>query len=327
MVFGRGTMRRYLGVITSVLALGLLSAAPATASQSAGWNCVADDVETGWTVLASGGSFFPLPPSIPPEGPKVITRWTVAVEPGLAPIRQRLEAHEIQREASEGFEFKKVGESALETLVAGVNSFPTRIPVSEGNNVGLYGPEGTLFCGKEEGAVSHLYEGAAATGETKAFKTAVGVGTPVVVTVEDDRDNDGFGDETQDGCPASAALQTPCPPLTLTTRREVKQKAILVHVTTATDASTVVSGRIGWNVRRADGSKRRLILGLSGGRSQNLAAGVTTTFRVRLPNAVQRRLERLTPMQTMRANLTVSVADVFKAKVQQKLVVRLRGRG
>ena len=47
-------MRRYPGVIAAVLTLGLLSAAPATASQSAGWNCVANDVETNWTVLASG---------------------------------------------------------------------------------------------------------------------------------------------------------------------------------------------------------------------------------------------------------------------------------
>lgn len=320
-------MRRYLGVIAAVLALGLLSAAPATAAQSAGWNCVANDVETDWTVLASGGSFFPIPPIVPPEGPKVITRWTVAVGPGLAPIRQRLEAYAIQREVSEGFEFKKIGESALETLAAGVNSFPTRIPVSEGNNFGLYGPEGTLFCDKEEGAVSHLYEGGAATGETKTFKTAVGVGTPVVVTVEDDWDSDGFGDETQDGCPVSGALQTPCPLLSVRTRREVKQKAILLHVTTTNDSSTVISGRVGWSVRRADGSKRRRVAGLTAGPSQNLTAGVTTTFRVRLPNSVQRRLERLTPKQSLRANLSVSVSDVFKAKVQQKLVVRLRGRG
>jgi len=316
-------MRRYLGVIAAVLALGLVAAPAASAAQSAGWSCVANDVGPDRTLLASGGSPIPFMHVIPPEGPKVITAWRVTVGPGLAPIRQRLEAYDP---VNEEYEFQKLGESALETLVEGVNSFPTRIPVSEGNSVGLYGPEGTLFCDEEDG-ISWRYDGSVATGETKPFKTAVNTGTPIVVTVEDDWDSDGYGDETQDGCPVSGAFQTPCPALSVTTRREVKQKAILVHVTTSNDSSTVVSGRIGWNVRRADGSKGRLIVGLSAGRSRNLTAGATATFRVPLPKSVQRRLKRLTPMQTMRANLAVSVADVFKAQAQQRLVVRLRGRG
>jgi hypothetical protein len=310
-------------MITAALALGLLSAPAAPAAQSAGWSCVANDVESNWTLLASGGSPIPFMHVIPPEGPKVITAWKVTVGPGLGPIRQRLEAYAPQNEQ---YEFKKLGESALETLVEGVNSFPTRIPVSEGNSVGLYGPEGTLFC-DEEGAISWRYEGTAATGETKPFKTAVKVGTPIVVTVEDDRDGDGYGDETQDGCPASSAIQTACPILSLTTRREVKAKAILVRATTTTDSSVQVYGQVGWQVKRPGGAKRRLIVGLSAGSPRSIGAGTASTFRLPLPKAVQRRLERLTPKQSLRASLTVNVSNVFAARIQQRLIVRLRGRG
>jgi hypothetical protein len=320
-------MRKLVTTFAAVLAVLALSAPAAPASQPAGWNCVANDVETDWTLLASGGSFFPLPPSIPPEGPKVITRWSVTVGPGLAPIRQRLEAYEIQREVSEGFEFKKIGESGLETLVEGANSFPTRIPVSEGNNFGLYGPEGTLFCDEEEGAVSHLYEGTAATGEVKTFKTAVKVGTPIVVTVEDDRDNDGYGDETQDGCPKSGLYQTACPPLDLTTSRAVKRRAILVRVTSSNTGWVQAFGQVGFWARQPDGSKRRRVIALRGGPSRPILAGATTTFRLPLTKPLLNQLERRTPRQTMRANLTVGATDIFGAGLGKRFVVRLRGRG
>lgn len=317
-------MRKLGSLLAAVLTMLALTAPGATAAQSAGWSCVADDVESGLTLLASGGSSVPFMPVIPPEGPKVITAWKVTVGPGLGPIRQRLEAYVPQNEE---FEFKKIGESALETLVEGVNSFPTRIPVSEGNSVGLYGPEGTLFCDKEEGAISWLYEGAVATGETKPFKTEVDLGTPVVVTVEDDRDNDGFGDETQDLCPASAAFQTACPALGLTVRREVKRRAILVRVTTTNDSSVQVFGQVGWGVKQPGGGKRRLIVGLGSGSARPVAAATTTTFRLPLSKPILRRLERLTPKQRLRAKLTVIATDVFGAETRQRPVVRLRGRG
>jgi hypothetical protein len=314
---------RKLGSLIAVALTALALTAPAApAAQSAGWSCVANDMAPNWTLLASGGSPIPFMHVIPPEGPKVITAWKVTVGPGLGPIRQRLEAWAPQNEQ---YEFKKLGESALETLVEGVNSFPTRIPVSEGNSVGLYGPEGTLLC-DEEGAISWRYEGSAASGEVKPFKTVVKVGTPIVVTVEDDRDNDGYGDESQDGCPVSAAIQTACPVLSLTMRRTAKPRAILVKVTTTNEATAQIFGQAGWQVKQPGGVKRRIV-GLSAGSPRSVGAGTTSIFRLPLSKAIQRRLERLTPKQSLRANLTVSVTDVFGATIQQRLIVRLRGRG
>jgi hypothetical protein len=324
MVFGQGTMRRSLVAILAVLALGSVITPGAIAFDEIGNPCVGDDTEAGTTMigLSNQGSEPLMNPIVPPEHKFVITRWRVKVGAGVGPLAQQLVAsHQVGEEDD-----VKVGESAVETLVAGSNEFATRIPVSEYDHVGLRGPEQTLICNQALNTAGRV-KGGWATEEQRHFEVLVNVGVPVVARVERDADSDGYGDETQDGCPVNGAFQTACPALTVTTRREVKRRAILVHVTTTNDSSAVVSGRIGWNVRRADESKRRLIVGLSAGRSQNLTAGATTTFRVPLPKSVQRRLERLTPMQTMRANLAVSVADVFKAQAQQRLVVRLRGRG
>lgn len=313
------------GVLCALCLVALALTAPAApAASSAGWSCVANDAETDWTLLATGSSGIPFMPVIPGEGPKVITRWNVSLEPGLGPIRQRLEVFEVQNEASE---FKKLGESALETLVDGVNSFPTRIPVTEGDSVGLYGPEGTLFCDEEEGAISLLYEGAVASGETKPFKGALEIGTPIVVTVEDDADGDGYGDETQDGCSAYAVAQGPCPMLTLIRKFEVRRGAVLIHVTPTADAhSTQVLGRVLWRLPRPNGKKRTVMVNLSGGAPQFVPAGSTATFRVPLPRRVRRHLARLPSQRVLWARLEMTAHDVVGGVARGKVNARLRGR-
>jgi hypothetical protein len=318
---------RKLGVlIAAALTVLTLTAPAAPAAQSAGWSCVADDVESNWTLLASGGSSYPFPHGIPPEGPKVITAWRVTVGPGLAPIRQRLEVFAIQ---NEDYEFKKLGESALETLVEGTNSFPTRIPVSEGNSVGLYGPEGTLFC-NEGSAISWRYEGAAATGETKPFKTAVAVGTPVVVTVEDDRDNDGYGDETQDQCPSSALFHDPCPSVSIDARVVEKRRgAILIGVTTNVDTRIEVRGEAIWPRwgNTLKGVPKRIVK-LNGG-IQQMAPGVTAVFRVPLPKAVIRKLHKMRPRERLKLTMFVARLDHLEAlpgQVTRVFAVKLPGR-
>lgn len=318
-------MRRSLGTIAAVLALGLMVAPGAVAFEEVGDPCVATGVEAGgptMIVLNNRGSTPFMQSNVPPEHKYVITRWRVQVGPGIGPLQQQLVAsHQAGEE-----EDVKVGESAVETLVSGSNEFATRVPVSEYDHVGLRGPEQTLKC-DQEGNVAGRVAGEWATGEQRHFEVLVHVGVPVVVRVERDADADGFGDETQDGCPAIASTQGPCPILSLTTRREVKRKAILVEVTSSNGSTAQLSGQTGWRVRRSDGSKRRLIFALGAGGPQSLAAGATTTLRVPLPKPVLRRLERLTPKQGLRAKLALEVADVYGASLEKKLIVRLRGRG
>lgn len=315
-------MRKRLSlVIVSAIAALLLAAPAALASSEAGWGCTANDSEANWTVLASGSSGFPIPPVIPPEGPKVITSWSLNAEPGLGPIAQRLEVFEVQNEAGE---YKKIGESAMETVVAGSNSFLTRIPVTEGDSVGLHGPVETLFCDKEEGAVSLLYDGAVATGETKPFQVATEVGTPVRVVVEDDRDGDGHGDETQDACPQSPTIQGACPVVALSTSKRVRQGSVTVFVTSSAAAPVSVKGvvKLG-KARKGKGKVRKAALN---GGTQTLAPGVPGKFTLRFTKKVKKKLKALPRKRSLRLDVTVSGTNVAGAVTTTTLKMKLKGQ-
>jgi hypothetical protein len=316
-------MRKRRGISILVpLAAVLLTAPMASASNKAGWDCVANDTEADRTVLASGGSFIPMPPSVPPEGPKVITGWTVKAGPGLGPLPQRLELFEIKNEESE---FEKIGESATETIVAGTNSFPTRIPTDEGDSVGLHGPAGTLVC-REPGAISLLFAGSAASGEIKPFEGASGIGTPLVVDVEDDRDGDGYGDETQDKCPLNAATQGNCPKLKVgvvrVTFRPVSVIVVKVRPTSKVRIKVSCQIELPSQGARSSGAAVRL----SSGPVQTVEPETTAISRFRLPAEVKRSLENLDAQRALKAKLTIQATDSAKRVRRSELTLRLKGQ-
>jgi hypothetical protein len=80
------------------------------------------------------------------------------------------------------------------------------LPVWADDHVGLRGPVETLICHKAMNVAGRV-AGGWGTGQSRHFDVLVDIGVPVVVRVEPDQDNDGYGDLTQDGCPASAALR------------------------------------------------------------------------------------------------------------------------
>ncbi len=318
-------MGRSLQTIGLVALAAALLHVPAASAISAdvGNPCVGDDTEAGATMvgLTSQGSEPFMHPHVPPEGRSVITRWRVQVGPGIGPLQQQLVvSHQVGEE-----EDVRVSESALETIVAGSNEFATRIPVSEYDHVGLRGPEQTLIC-HQEGNVAGRVAGNWANGEVRHFEVMVHVGVPVVVRAEADRDNDGYGDLSQDGCPTSAALQTPCPVLDLVTSRTVKPNVVLIQVTPSNESSVQVLGQVRWQEKRANGVKRQRTFGLGEKAPRTIAGGTTGVFRLKLWGAIVRRLEQIPPKQHLRVKVRVSLTDVFGATIVERLAVRLHGR-
>lgn len=319
--------RRGISILVPLTAL-LLTAPAASASSEIGWDCTANDTEVGWTVLAASSSNLPMADFVPPEGPKVITGWRVKVGAGLGPLPQRLEVFEIKNEEHE---FEKIGESATETLVEGINSFATRISADEGDSVGLYGPAGTLIC-REAGAVSRLFEGSVASGEIKPFTTLVGedrmpleVGTPLVVTVEDDRDGDGYGDETQDRCPTSATTQGECSKLRVgVVRVRLRPVVIVVKLRPTSRARIKVSGQV--QLRSRDTDEDATAARLTSGPPQTAGPGDAATAKLWLPARVRRSLHELDPQQVLKATLTIRATDSSKRVTRRKLTVKLKGR-
>lgn len=324
-------MRRILAVATTGI-VGILLAAPgAGAATEIGQPCAANGTEANRTLLVFTGNGSPLlQPVTPEEPPQVITSWRVQAGPGVAPQQQRLEVYRVLNEAQD---YRKEAESATETVHEGLNVFATRIPVdSYTGYLGLYGPGGALACKPVPRSVSGFFEGAAASGETRNVKSATELGVPLMATIEDDRDRDGYGDVTQDKCPTSAAYQGECPPLGLEVKARTTQRAIVIRVSVSRMASVEVFGQVGWNYKPKPGLKTagdkptRLIVALQGPK-RTVGPGKASSFRVPLPKAVLRRLSRLGPSESVRAKLTVAGINLAGRETRSHLRVPLRGRG
>jgi len=315
----RKTCAALVAATAAVLGLG---ATGASAAQTVGSDCVANESRPDATAIAlyNGGSLAPQS-NVYPGG--VITRWRVQAPPDQAPIQQRLI---VNRQAGEEDD-SKVGESALETIGPGTSEFATRVPAPDYAHIGLTGPEAALFCDHDSGSTAGLVEGAWAIGETRRFHVEVHVSVPVVVTVEPDRDGDGFGDETQDGCPQSALYQSGCPLVHLDVVARAKPAAILVDVTPSAEAKVYGWGQVAWQARTKSGKSHRRTVGIGPTKYRWLAGGVATRIRLALPKAVIRRLKRTPRRETLRAKVFVHSMDLAGRPSTEKLAVELRGRG
>jgi hypothetical protein len=136
----------------------------------------------------------------------VVVRWRVLAASAGSPVRLR-----ILRPGGGGF--AGAGSSAQQSTTGGsLDTFETRLPIWAGDAVGL-----------DTVAAARVFAQAPASMDVRLIQPAPADGASgmpggplssrdlqVNVDVEPDADGDGFGDETQDGCPGSGALQSPC---------------------------------------------------------------------------------------------------------------------
>ena len=160
--------------------------------------------------------------SVPPGG-GVITRWsTVSWTKGSADALVQLV---VTGSDVTDNNVTYNGLSDFETVVSPELAFPqsfeTRIPVSGGERLGLYGKKEGFFVytcafgfkgGKANrvifGSVAQPVLGAPPTNVPSEFLEER---IPLEVVLEPDADHDGFGDESQDLCPTVAVTQGSCP--------------------------------------------------------------------------------------------------------------------
>jgi hypothetical protein len=221
-----------------------------------------------------------------------------------------------------------VAEAGPETVSKGSGPFPIRIPVLAGDRFGLNSPEGGAFAcssvpGDEIGSTLRNPQ----PGESEPYFRSDEYQVALSVTVEADRDGDGYGDETQEPCPEAITIQVPCPVVTSKQRAELKKRAILVHSEVSSQASVQVFGQVAWQVRAKHDRNHRLILALDGGSARVISAGREATFRVPLSKPVMRRLGGIGPTQALRAKLTVEVTDLAGRVTRGQIRLRLPGRG
>ena len=308
--------RLCISVVSSLLALLLCAPAVFAGSSEAGWGCTATGSEAGVTLLATPNDGFGYSPLVK-ESPGVIVNWGVRVETGLGELGQQLG---VFRPAGNG-EYTKVAESAVETFHEGFDEYRTRIPVQAGDVVGLSGPAATFYCG---GGPSARFDGTVAIGETKSFATDGGIKAPVSSVVEEDKDGDGYGDFSQDGCPESALFQTSCPLPAITVGKiQVNRRAIVIEASNNTDASFEARGEVRW--RKAP-NQPKVRVGLASGPAVQAAGGATVLLRVKLPKPVLNRLAHLPRRRSLRARIDVKITNLVPYVGTHEIKVRLPGR-
>jgi hypothetical protein len=147
---------------------------------------ISNAVGPGYVVPAPGG---------------VLTRWRTTATGELSFLLWREESSLLTLVASDA------------RTVSGGGEFAVRIPVSGGEHLGL-GSKAKEFLdcriftklGKDLIGVT----GETEIGGTPAMLEEGGLRLSVAADIEPDADHDGYGDETQDACPADASRQGPC---------------------------------------------------------------------------------------------------------------------
>ncbi|HEU4737994.1 MAG TPA: hypothetical protein VFS54_02805 [Solirubrobacterales bacterium] len=251
----------------------------------------------------------------------VITGWGFnASVPGLEELPYTMKL-KVLRPTSNANAFTVVGESAREPAHNGSNAFKTRIPVLAGDHLGTGGGNDqavALFCAPISPSDSlGVAEDDASVGSTQTFTPVVNVRLALWAAIEPDADNDGFGDETQDACPQSAAFQTPCPPVVLSTSTQVKKGSVTILVTSSTAAPVTVKGV----AKLGKGKKAKM-----NGGTQNLLPGTINKYRLFFTKGLKNKLKELDPSKKLTLKVTVSGTSVSGAVTTKTLKVKLKGQ-
>lgn len=329
---------RAVALVGTALATVLVGAPTASAATEVGNNCTgSNSTEPTFTIVQiAQSSSNPLPLTVPAAG--VVTKW----KSRSAFLKSFLDRLVVLHATGSPNSFLTVGESAYENIANGQNAFDARMTVQAGDHFGLSAssPNGAgLFCNTGDPA-DHMgaFHGNTGGGAPTEFSDLPGAAVAVSAVIEPDRDGDGYGDETQDGCPQSAVYQGPCPTISLDSFPIVLKRSVLVLVS-ASEASWVhVFGQVGWRPRHKGGALaskttkpgdhpgKGVIVGLSGGTTL-AKPGEVTPFNVELPKSVVRHLSQMPSKQVVKGTITAQTTDLAGRVTEHTITIRLHGRG
>jgi hypothetical protein len=288
-------------------ALGACAATPATAATTVGSDCLPIQGEANLSLVQLRSSTPTELTSVPSAG--VITRWVVQ---SPASFPQNLD---VLRPTGPENQFTIVSRTAV-TLTPPRSSFDARIPVLAGDRIGVSG-DFVPYCVLEGSSANRVafVHSIPAPGVPTQFETDIPFRAPLQAVVEPDADGDGYGDETQDGCPRSASLQTPCPVIELGSKGLAGKGSAVVLVTASSTTKVTVKGKV-------SGGK----LVLKGG-SKTVGAGTIVPFKLKFPPSLKAQLASLPPGDSVTLKTTAATADATGAPIRQQLKVKLRGAG
>ncbi|MFT4049314.1 MAG: hypothetical protein QM648_05675 [Solirubrobacterales bacterium] len=126
-----------------------------------------------------------------------------------------------------------------------VTTVHVRIPVSAGQVLGgaAHNSEASM-CSAPSSADVLTGNSAFTAGSTFTESLINNKRVNIAATVEPDADGDGYGDQTQDKCPQSAALIDPCPVLKISQQVNASAKKITVLAAASTDTSLTATATV-----------------------------------------------------------------------------------
>jgi hypothetical protein len=314
--------RLMLAAATALAALSIIGTGTASAATEFGSNCTANRAVEGasysFVQLLQNGSQAAAPSS------GVITKWKINLigeVPFTVPTQLK-----VFRPTANASQFQVVGESTSQSVASGANTFETRIPIQAGDHLGLFGSSsiGTLYCAESPesenpGNVMGIFAGNPSPGSSATLLGAESeLLVPAVAVIEPDADNDGYGDETQDQCPQSAATQAACPVVTLSVSATAKKKLVTLLITGPVAANVTVKGV----VSLGKGKKAKL----KGG-TKAVTPGAFTKFKLKFTSALIKRLKELPPSKKLTLKVTSSAPNVVGAPTKKVIRVKLKGQG
>lgn len=327
-----------------LVALSLIFAANATAFVEVGNKCTAHHTRSDVTMLQlQKDPESALPMTAPIHG--VVTKWRVNLpEAEISGSSARLI---VFRSSTGENEFEAVADSSTESLSGGQNVFDTRIPVHTGDRFGLYGNPDTPYCESTEPDVAGISIGDTAVGSTQEFMPMnQEAKVAVSAIVEADADGDGYGDESQDGCPTNGnvhfacpdpsgppevkrvPLPPPIPQLGLGVFPLERPGATLVLTATTLPSTVWAKGfaRLPGGRRGAkQGARGNRVVRL-GGPPRTVQPGRIAPLRVRYPKKLRVALSSLPRKRSLPLRLATIAVDPFGRKVRRLTALKLPGR-
>jgi hypothetical protein len=318
--------KRVCLILVAALAVcGFASVSQASAATEFGSGCGATGFFRGGEISTGHGAGSPLPVAAPTSG--VITEWKVNV--GLLGFESEegFEAEEVPqgfytqlfvvRPAGEN-QFNIVGKSESGLLsVNTVNNFPARIPVQAGDLLGLSGSYAPYCLTKDPVDKTADFDGIPPIGATPTTEKFEGFQVPVTAKIEPDVDGDGYGDETQDKCPQSAAYQTPCPVITLGGTPVAGKTAVTYYASSSLSAPVSVTA----TVKLPKGKKATL-----NATTATVAPGAPTAFKLPLTKGVTKALQGLPKSKSLNVSITASANNLVGAASIATSTIKLRGQ-
>jgi hypothetical protein len=319
-------MKKRLSVVlaTALAICAVIGVSSASAATEFGSECTANEFVAAATFVSiAHGAGSPLPVAAPVSG--VITEWKTTLKFGEAPPEEAAELAGLFRQQLVvyrpvgGNSYSLVGESEGGPLnLNGTTTSLARIPIQAGDHIGLGGNYLTLICEETGDAadIAGVTVGNPPAGTPRELEPAPEIQVPVVAKIEPDIDGDGYGDETQDHCPQSAAYQTACPVVTISSLPVVGKKAVTLNVATSLAAPVGVTA----TVALGKGKSETLTA-----TAQPVTAGVLTPFTLTLTPPVTKALKQLPTKKSLQMSITASATNVTGLPSTTTSTVKLKG--